>query len=472
MRTAVLSLWMLSVFASACSAENQARLNAAGRPVSASLTVYQQNLALVREVRNVRLTAGGGTLAYENVAAQVQPSSIQLRSLSQPGGFSTLEQNYQYGLVDPNHLLEKFVGKKIKLVEWNQYQDRREVVEAELLSTRGPVYRIGSEVYIGHPGIPILPELPENVLLKPSITWRYENSGGEDQKLELTYMTGGFGWTADYLLTIGGDEKTARLDGWFNLDNRSGTRYEDARLKLVAGNLNRNQAQPAMLIRKEMAMMAADAGGESFQQQAFSDYHQYDLKRPVTLEDQEAKQIRFVEVPSVMVEKSYRVFSNQGYYQASPESDGQKQPVQIFVRLNNSEKNRLGIPMPAGSFKVYAEDHDGQPLWIGEDTIRHTAKDEEIELKVGEAFDLAVKRKQTDFRQLSQKMSENGWEIEIKNHKESDAVVEIHESLYGTWEIFDTDKPYEKINSQTARFTVKVPKGGTEFVRYRVRVGI
>jgi len=439
---------------------------------SVDVTVYNNDLAYVRELLSVPLTQGGGVLRLENISASLIPESARFAPVPKLAGFQLLEQNFQYDLANQSVLMEKYIGKKIKLQVWHEYQDRKEEVEAELLSTDGPIYRVQDEIYVGHPGLKIMPELPEGLALKPALVWSYENGAAGSKDFELTYLTGGISWNADYVLTL--EEKTmmADLSAWVSLDNRSGARYENARLKLIAGNVERaapKMTQPMMM--RGMMAMAADGRAEAFQEQNVFEYHQYTLKRPTTLMNNEKKQILFIQGGPVAVEKEYRADSSSGYGQYDS-SQKTKTPVGVYLRFKNTKKNGLGMALPAGVIRVFVKTADGSSQFSGENTIQHTPKDEEITLKTGEAFDLVCERRQSDYQQVSNQMSEAEWEITLKNRKESDVTILLSEQFYGNWKLLSNSHPYEKKSAFAVEFKVPVPAGKEVKVKYRVRQGI
>ncbi|MBP9866151.1 MAG: DUF4139 domain-containing protein, partial [Candidatus Omnitrophica bacterium] len=438
---------------------------------SVEVTVYNNSLAYVRELLNVPVAQGSGVLRLENIPASLIPESARFAPVTKGDKFQLLEQNFQFDLANQTTLLEKYIGKKMKLQVWHEYQDRKEEVEAELLSTDGPIYRVGTEIFVGHPGLKIMPELPEGLSLRPALVWSYENPVSEKKDFELTYLAGGISWNADYVLTLEEKSMTADLSAWVSLDNRSGARYENARLKLIAGNVERAAPKMAPMMMRGMMAMAADGGAEAFQEQTVFEYHQYTLKRPTTLMNNEKKQILFIQGGPAAVEKEYRADSSNAYGQYDS-SQKMKTPVGVYLRFKNTKKNGLGMALPAGTIRVFVKTADGSSQFSGENTINHTPKEEEISLKTGEAFDLVVERRQSDYQQISNQMSESEWEITLKNRKESDVTILLAEQLYGNWKILSHSHPYEKKNAFALEFKVPVPAGKEVKVKYRVRQGI
>ncbi|MDD5656789.1 MAG: DUF4139 domain-containing protein [Elusimicrobia bacterium] len=466
-----IALW-LCLIAAPWARAGEAVKSLAEDQKSVAVTVYNNDLALVKDVRELKLPAGTGELRFMDVAARVIPATVRAKSLSAPGDFSVLEQNYEYDLINESRLLDKYVGKKVKLLKFNDYQDRKETVEAVLLSNNeGQVYKVGDEIYLGYPGLKVLPRLPDNLIAQPTLTWLYENRGRDSQRIEASYLTNGVSWSADYVLTLDRDAANADLSGWVTVDNKSGAAYQDAALKLVAGEVNR--AAPEMdAMAKGMAFGALRAPmAPQFAEKALFEYHVYDLQRRTTIKDLQAKQISLLEAPGIKVAKELVVRGERQFFLGRIPDRERKAPVEAFVRLRNSRDNRLGSPLPAGTVRVYQRDYEGGLQFVGEDRIGHTPKDEELKLKVGESFDVTAERKQTDYRELTSRLRESAWEITLRNHKPAEAVVIVEEPVSGSWKVLESSHPYKKLDAFTIRFEVKVPKDGETKVAYRLRVG-
>lgn len=474
-RTLLALLASLSVSSPGFAAEPSVFKSTAEDQTGVEVTVYNSNLGLIKDLRSVKLPPGQGELQFMDVASAIMPVTVHAKSLNRPDDFSVLEQNYEYDLISGAKLLEKYVGKHVKLVEWKQFQDRKDTVDAVLLSNNnGPIYQIGNEIYLSHPGVPVLPELPENLIAKPTLTWVYRSDAPEPHQLEVSYLTSNINWNADYVLTLDQKDITSDLSGWVTVNNQSGATYKDAKLKLVAGQIHRAQDRrfaqaPYEMEGRAMKMAAADAG---FQEQGFFEYHIYDLQRPTTIKDRQTKQISLLEATGASVQKEMRVYGVEGYFYSRTMQEIPKQTVKVFVKLKNSKENRLGMPLPGGVVRVYKKDGQGKLQFIGEDRLEHTPKDEEIDLEIGEAFDVVAERKQTDYKQLSSSLHESEWEITLRNHKEEEVTVGLIEPLYGNWKVISNSHPYTKVDAFTIRYDVKVPKDGEVKVLYRVQVGL
>jgi hypothetical protein len=441
-----------------------------------AVTVYNSNIALVRDVRTLSLPAGTVDLRFEDIAAQVNPATVHFVSLTAPKELSVLEQNYEYDLLSPQKLLNKYVGKEVTLirVRWENNSTIEENVKATLLANNegGPVWKVGTEIVTGMaPSRTIFPDLPANLYSKPTLVWLLDNSHAGQQTVEASYLTNAMNWSADYVLTVSSDEKRGDLNGWVTLQNSSGAAYRNAQLQLVAGAVHRVQPAPPPpqpMARREMAVVAAQP---QFAQEALSEYHLYTLDRPTTIENNETKQISLLFAPGIHIEKHFEVDGN-GYYYQSAQRPGEpmKDPVQVRLKFKNSEADSLGIPLPAGTVRVYQGDSKGRVQFIGEDHIDHTPKDETLDLHVGDAFDVVEERKQTDFQQLGTRAFEMTFEIKLRNHKAEPITVEVNEPIGGDWTMEESNFKYEKTAAFAARFTVPVEANGEAVLKYRVRV--
>lgn len=438
-----------------------------------SVTVYNSDIALVRDVRNLRLPAGSFDLQFMDIAATVNPATVHFRSLTEPSALRVLEQNYEYDLLEPDKLLRKYVGREVTLVRTRQDggTTREEEVRALLLSyNNGPVWRIGKEIVTGlHADHIRFPELPGNLHSRPTLIWTLQNSGAVPHRVEASYLAGKLAWNADYVLTVGRDDKSADLDGWVTLTNGSGTAFNNARLQLVAGDLNRVRQQ--LESRKESVDSMARAAAPPMQQEAFSDYHLYTLGRRTTINNNETKQVSMLAGTGVPTVKRY-VVNGQAYYYRNAHYPGAplKDVVQVFYQFKNEQKGGLGMPMPAGTIRVYQADSKDGVHFVGEDRINHTPKDETINIKIGNAFDVVCERKQTDFRKISTNVYEFEYEITLRNHKASAVSVEVNEPIGGTWEMLRSSHKWTKTEAWASQFIVPVVADGTSVLRYRVRV--
>jgi hypothetical protein len=433
-----------------------------------TITVYNQNFGLVREVRDVTLVRGAVNLEFRDVAAQIQPETVHIKAL-RGDGLRVLEQNYQYDLLNPQKLLEKYVGRTVRVYRYNSKSGRDEVLEAEVLSVNGgPILKIGDEITFNYPGRFAFPEIPDNLIAKPTLVWLLD-SRETRQQLEVSYLTNSLNWKADYVFVINEDDTLGDLTGWVTLTNQSGATYENARLKLVAGDVQRVTGE--MRRRMEMdALRAAQAAESQFVEESFFEYHLYTLQRPTTLRQNEQKQVTLLEGEGVGIDKRLIFYGQQYWYRGSYGQIQSNQKVGVYLDFLNSEDNQLGVPLPRGVVRVYKADSQGAQQFIGEDRIDHTPRDERVRIKMGEAFDVVGDRRQMEYRVISGCVSESAWEITLRNHKDEAAEVQIVEPVGGDWEILSSSHEWNKMDAFTFSYTVTVPARDETTVEYRVRV--
>ncbi len=442
--------------------------------VDLAVTVYNSNIALVRDVRQLSLPSGIFDLRFMDIAATVNPATVHFRSLTEPSRLGVLEQNYEFDLLEPQKLLNKYIGRELTLVRMRQENGstRPEEIKATLLSNNnGPIWRIGNEIVTGMYADHIrFPELPENLYSRPTLVWMLENAGARRHKVEASYLAGNLSWNSDYVLTVGRDSNLADLDGWVTLTNNSGTAYKNARLQLVAGDLNRIQQGYSRDAQRKGVVMEMAARADQFAQESFSEYHLYSLARRTSIHNNETKQISLLNGSGVPVEKLF-VVEGQNFYYHNAQHPGTalKDPVKVFFKFKNDQKSGLGMPMPAGAVRVYQADSKGGVQFVGEDRINHTPKDESLTVHIGNAFDVVCERKQTDYRRLSDRTWEMEFEITLRNHKDSPITVEVNEPIGGDWEMVKSTHKHEKTAAWAARFSVPVEKDGTSVLRYRIR---
>jgi hypothetical protein len=436
---------------------------------SVSITVYNQNFGLVREVRDVGVGEGKISLELRDVAAHIQPTTVHIKSLDDPAALSVLEQNYRYDLLSPQKLMEKYVDKKVKVIRWNEKEGRDEEKEAEVLAVQqGTVLRMGNEVTFGVPGRMAFPEVPANLISKPTLVWLLESTRPK-QKIEVTYLTQNIGWHADYVLAIDEADAKGELVGWVTLDNQSGASYENAQLKLVAGDVQKLAREEAPPEEPRAYDRDKDSGGR-FKEESFFEYHLYSLQRPTNLLEKEQKQVSLLEAENVALTKKLIFWGAAYYYRGSYGQVVSNQKVGVYLDFENTEKNHMGMPLPKGIVRVYKADKSGARQFIGEDKIDHTPRDEKVRIKMGEAFDVVGDRKQMEWKSISSCVSESAWEIHLRNHKDAAQAVELYEPAEGDWEIVQSSLKYEKRDAHTFTFNPLVPARGEVKVTYRVRV--
>lgn len=462
----------------ATPAQPQANNSTLDDQKSVAITVYNSNIGLVKDTRTLRMPRGTSQLRFMDVAQQINPTTVHIKSLTAPNALSVIEQSYEYDLLNPAKLLDKYVGREVTLVlrGFENNSEKLTPTRATLLSNNsGQVWQIGNQIVINPTNIveTRFDQLPADLIAKPTLVWTLSNTGADSHTVEASYLTNGIGWRSDYVVVVNKDDTKADLNGWVTINNNSGTTYKNAELKLVAGDVNRvrEDVQQFALKSARMAEMAPAAPAPQFQEQAFFEYHLYTLQRPATLKNNETKQINLLSAANFNVTKELVVNGQQFYYQGyNNPGEPIKEKVGVYVEFKNSKENGLGQPLPAGVVRVYKADADNAQQFIGENRIEHTPKDERVKIKLGDAFDVVAERKQTDYKAISRRVFEYAYELRIRNHKDTAVNVVVNEPIGGDWEIVNSTFPAEKTAAFAARFNVPVAKDGEAVLTYRVRV--
>ena len=444
--------------------------------VELNITVYNSDIALVRDVRNISLPPGTFDLSFMDIAATVNPATVHFRSLSEPARLGVLEQNYEFDLLEPEKLLRKYVGRDVTLVRRRQVNGstEEEEVAARLLSFNNqPVWRIDGEIVTGlHADHIRFPELPDTLFTRPTLIWTLENGGGPRHRVEAAYLAGKLSWNADYVLTVARDDKAGDIDGWVTLTNGSGTAFRNAKLQLVAGELNRVRQNFNRMLAADQMAARSEAAAPPMAQEAFSDYHLYTLGRKTTINDNETKQVSMLAGTGLPIQKRYVVNGNQFYYHNSARPGAPiKDPVEVFYQFKNAATGGLGMPMPAGTVRVYQSDSTGGVQFVGEDRIEHTPKDEVLNLKIGNAFDVVCERTQVDFQKIGTNVYEIEYAVTVRNHKTTPITVEVNEPVgAATWRMLRSTHKWAKTAAFAAQFIVPVEAGAEGVLKFRIRV--
>ncbi|NLF40093.1 DUF4139 domain-containing protein [bacterium] len=439
-----------------------------------AITVYNAGFGVVRDERTITLPKGTVDLRFMEVASKVQPETVQIDAATAGDKLAVLEQNYEYDLMSPAKLMEKYVGKTITIIQRNDFKDARIPREATLLSFNNnqPIYSIDGKIaiYRGQEEVE-LPAMPENLVSEPTLVWLLDNAFEGAQTIIANYMTQGMRWNADYVAVLTPDEKTLNLNGWVTINNQSGATFNNAQLKLVAGDVQRVASEEYDTFGGERVYaMAAAPSRKAFTEEGLFEYHLYTLDRPTTLKQNQQKQISLLEARDVRTEKTYRCIGQNWWYRNKQGELIRNIKIAVFIAFTNSQENALGIPLPKGTVRVYKADSSGNNQFIGEDNIDHTPKNERIELKLGDAFDITSERRQMSFTRLADNMFEMSWEVKVRNHKDEDITVEMIEPLGGDWKITESSVPFIKKDAGTAQFNLPVKKDGEAVLTYTVRV--
>ena len=476
-RTAALVLLALHLTsASAQQAPTAERRSTLDEQQSVAVTIYNEDLALVKDARSVLLDNGNNRLALRDVSARMRPETAQLRSLTHPGSFDLLEQNFDFDLLTPQKLLEKYVGRNVRIVKTNPTTGAETTETAQVLSaSNGVVLKIGDRIETGIPGRIVYDGVPPNLRDRPTLVTELQSRRAGAQTLELSYLTGGLAWQADYVAELSADDSALDLNGWVTLTNRSGTAYPNARLQLVAGDVNRVKQEVSRARTERMVTMAAAPAPAAMAQEALFEYHLYTLNRPTTLADNQTKQVALLNASRVPVTKELLLQGSDYYYRSSVGDIGQKLKAGVFVEFANRESSRLGQPLPKGVVRVYKRDSAGNAQFVGEDRIDHTPKNEKVRLKLGDAFDVTADKKQTDYRRREPNnkasyVGESAFEIVLRNAKTEAVTVTVREPVPGDWTMLDESHKHSKVAAGAAEWKVAVPAGGTTTLKYRVLV--
>jgi hypothetical protein len=436
-----------------------------------AVTIYNNDLALVRDSRTVTLTQGENDVAFIEVSAGIRPETALLtgRGLA----LDIVEQNFDFDLLTPQKLLEKSVGQTIRVVRTNPETGVDSTEDATVLSVAEGqvVLQIGDRIEVTPPGRLVYSAVPSNLRDRPTLVVKLASQQAGDVPVDLSYLTRGLSWSADYVAELSPDEKTLNLNGWVTLTNMSGIAYNNAKLQLVAGEVNQYQPQPPMPM---MEAMAADGGlrREKMQSEAAFEYHLYSLDRPTTLKENQTKQVALLAAEQVPVEKKYvlvNVAQLGGNYGAKV-GETERVNAEVRMKIKNDDASHLGLPLPMGVVRVYKADSDGDAIFVGEDHIKHTPKNEELDLMLGRAFDVTARGKQVDYKRIADNVYENSYEIEVRNAKKEPVTVTLREFVPGDWTMLQESVKHAKVDSSTAEWQLNVPAEGSAKLTYKVRI--
>ena len=428
---------------------------------SVAVTVYNSDLGVVKDLRTIDIKSGTSQIAITDVAQFIDPTSVHIDLDGE-----VIEQNYQYDLVSLDKILQKYIDKDVQLIGENS-----ELIEGKLLSSFGGQIVLQKK----EGGLLMLPNvskyrfsvgtLPEGLITKPTLIWTVNAPKSGKQDVEISYQTSGMNWHAEYVAVLNSDDTKLDLNSWVSIENKSGTTYKDAVLKLVAGDINLVKNQQRLNYQpQEMMVKSQGITQPQFQEKEFFEYHIYNLQRPTTLANNETKQISLFEASGVKAVKKY-FYNGQNNYYSNASQTGK---VDVVVEFENKEENNMGMPMPKGKVRMYKS--DGKTLeFVGEDLIDHTPRNEKVRLKIGQAFDVVVEDVQTENKKITDRVSEQAYEVKFKNRKKEDITVEVERPLGLNWEILSSSLAYEKKDAQNVIFKVPVPQDGETVLKFRVR---
>jgi len=474
---------VLSTFAIGCTAAKKTdeaieATSTLNDQQSVAVTIYNSNLALVKDTRKVHLKSGNNTLAIRDVSAQIRPETALLRSVDAPGSLKLLEQNFDFDLLTPEKLLEKYVGKTVSLIKTHPTTGAETSEQATVLSAnKGVVLKVGNRIETNVAASRVVfDDVPANLRDRPTLVTQVNNTGASEQTVELSYLTGGLGWRADYVVELNNKEDALDLSGWVTLTNTSGASYKNAKLQLVAGNVNMAQPKLDYARRRNTGVTAAPIVAiDEMAEETLLEYHLYTLERPTTIAENQTKQVALMSASSVPVRKELLLYGDQNYYLQRYNLIGEKLKVSVFVEFDNKEASKLGLPLPQGVIRVYKKDSAGNAQFVGEDNIDHTPKNEKVRLKLGEAFDVTADKKQTDFKILHKsnkqnQLYESAFEFTLKNAKKEKVTITVQEPISGDWKILSENHPHTKANSNLAVWKIDVPAEGKTTLTFRAQV--
>ena len=424
-----------------------------------SLTVYNDNLALVRDVRLMSFQKGSGELLFRDVAAQIDATSVHFRA----AGVDMLEQNFDYDLVSPDKLLQKYIDQQIEVVS-----KTGELTRGTLLASGGApsgnqlVLRQSDgslrSILLENAAEIRYPSLPEGLITKPTLRWLVHSDAGGEKETEVSYLTSGVSWRADYVMLLNEANTRADLDAWVTLDNTSGADYKNAQLKLIAGTVHRAPKPRAAKADRAMAMMEVSAAGLGFEERTFFEYHLYTLQRRTDVLDRQTKQVSLFPSTTAAIKK---VFT----YDWQVDNDN----VMVSAEFENKEANGLGLALPAGRVRVYQTNPQGGQEFIGEDNIEHTPKNEKVTVRIGNAFDIAAEHIQKDFRRISGAVSETDIEVKLRNHKKEAVEIVVVDHFGGDWEIIRASHLHQQPTATKCEFRITVEPEQEVVITYTVR---
>jgi len=466
----MLALAFATLLCAAASAEPGERVSTLDDQRGVGITIYNTDLALVRDRRRVALPRGESRLALRDVSAKIQAETALLQSVGDPSRISVLEQNFDYDLLSPQKLLEKYVGRDVDVIRYNPRTGERTRERAHVLATNGGVVlRYADRIETSVNGTLAFPSLPPDLRDRPTLVADLTNAAPGDQDVELTYLSGGLNWKADYTAELSPSDDRIDLRGLITLQNTSGTSYRDASVQLVAGDVNvvRNAFQPPAA----QLQMIGRTTSRSVAQEALLEYHLYTLPRHTTVLDNQTKQVELLTAPSVAVTKTLELRGSPYYYRTQSTDLGDRLKVGTYLAFVN-EGGDLGVPLPKGAVRVYKRDTAGTAQFVGSDSIDHTPKGETVRLHLGDSFDVTARKKQTDYHEIASAFTEyeSAYEIVLRNAKAVPQTVLVVEPIPGDWTILQSSDPYVKTSSSTASWTLAVPPNGAKTLTYRVRV--
>ncbi|MEJ5357388.1 MAG: DUF4139 domain-containing protein [Desulfobacterales bacterium] len=427
------------------------------------LTLYQGGCGLVRDQRRVSLPPGTVEFQFQNIPAKILPESVRLHALGE-APLRILEQRFEADLISPQRLLEGHVGKQVKLFVENQFSERQEEIAATLLSIEGgPVFLIDNEVTYNHPGRIIFPKVPEGLVSRPALAFLVENATSKPQRLEAAYLVRDLSWQADYVLVLSEREDRAELTGWATIENESGAFYPGAVVTLVAGDVRMPQQRVRRVRETDServwAYKLAYRPGEETPREEFGEVHLYRLERPATIREGRVTQLRFLGAEGLAVKREFVLESPLRLRFERRQEGVSRENAQVLIEIENRKENRLGIPLPRGTVRLYRADAEGALLFAGENRLDAVPRGGTLRFSTGRVFDLTAERRQTFWKKLAADTFEAGWELLLRNERREEVQLRVVESIPGDWTILSASHPHQKATAGRAEFRIAVPPG-------------
>ncbi len=437
-----------------------------------NLTIYNGSLALVHDRRRIALTAGENSIAWRDVSATMDATSAILEDLTTPGAVRVNEQNFNFDLLKPSTILDKFVGHDVTVVHDGPTSNEPRRETARLLADNEGIvlqYHDRVETALTNSHL-VFPSLPPGLRDRPTLTLDLTSEHAADPELDLAYLTGGLSWHAEYVGVVSPSDDRMQLNGLITLTNETGTSFPNARVQLVAGNVN-VPPPPSQRLMTIGRLTARDNTEQQVIQENYFEYHLYTLGRPTSIANNQTKQVALLHAADVPLHKTLELRGSESYYSNQNADLGQKIKVGAYLTFTNKGGD-LGIPLPGGLVRVYKNDKAGTSQFLGADRIDHTPRNEDVRLHVGDSFDVTANKKQTDFQGVGGCTYESSYDLAIGNAKSDPVNVLVVEPIPGTWTVLSESLPHTKSSSATATWNVRVPADGKTTLRYRVRVSL
>lgn len=443
----------------------------AGNNVGTNISIYNQNLALVKDVRKAKLGQGVNDIAFEGVAAQIKPETALLTA----DGVKILEQNYEYDLLNANNILDQNIGQKVKTVMMNPMTGKNVFDEALLLNNNygTPILQFNYGIEANFPGRVVVDKVPSDLRIEPALSVKLESVDEAVKELELNYLTSGISWQADYVAEVLADNNI-NLQTWVTINNQSGAAYKQAQVQLIAGEVKQEAPQPQPMMyamAKSARGMAMDVAENAIiMPEAMSAYYIYNLPNKTDIEDKQTKQISLMDIKNVKAERLYKLVSPLYVGKNMTDNEFEKANPQVLYKLDNVNEANLGMPMPSGTMRFYEKDANNNLQFVGESKISQLAVGEKAELAIGEAFDVFAKGKITQAQNLAEKMIEAQVEITFNNAKAEEVSVKFEQNFDGKVEVVKESQPSQNLKLGNLQWEVKIPAQGETVLQYNIRL--